>query len=123
MFEILKLRIFVARVQAELKAQHNSQSFVNLICQHPKNLEILDDINRRSYFRKTKIAPFLAVCQILGESLDLADLPFEQRMECAQLLAQRIEKVRRNNSFHLQHILLFGNLEETLMNWIERNQK
>ena len=41
MFEVFRLRVFVAKVQAELKAQHNDQKFVNEICQLPSNIEAL----------------------------------------------------------------------------------
>lgn len=123
MFAYLKLRFFVARVQAELKAQYDDQEFVNLICQHPANLETLADIEQHAYYKKTTISPFLATCQILGGSLDLADIAFEKRLICCELLSQRLAKARRDPHFRLQHIMIFGALEEKLLAWIDTNQR
>ncbi len=121
MFEAIKLRIFVARVQAELKAQYDDQQFVNYICQLPTNIEQLNVLREHAYYRKDRIAPFLAVCHILHESLLVTDLPVETKKICAALLAQRLQKAAGDRLFHLRHIMIFGELEQKLSAWGAEN--
>ncbi|KAA8694916.1 hypothetical protein [Pseudomonas cannabina] len=107
MFEILKMRIFVAKVQAELMAQHRDQDFVNTICQLPKNLNDLNFLRKNSYYKKEKIAPFIAACHVLCESLESKELNSQYKIICASLLAKRIQKSEGNQHFYLRHIQLF----------------
>lgn len=121
MFERFKLRVFVAKVQAELKAQHNNQQFVNTVCGQPSNIEKLNTLREHAYYRGDRIAPFLATCEVLRSSLRLAELPKDVRQICASLLAQRLQKAATNPSFRLRHISLFGDLEEDLSQWAREN--
>jgi hypothetical protein len=121
MFESIKLRLFVAKVQAELKAQYDDQSFVNRVCQLPENLEHLNVLREQAYFRKDRIAPFLAVCHILDASLNATALPLETRKICAALLGQRLQKASSDPHFRLRHIMIFGHLEENLSEWVMEN--
>lgn len=41
MFELLRSKIYLAKIQAELKAQYSDRAFVKKICQLPENLEQL----------------------------------------------------------------------------------
>jgi len=121
MFEGLKLRLFIAEVQAELKAQCDDQQLVNQVCQLPTNVEQLNLLRKQAYFRKDKIAPFLATCYILYESLLSEELPFEVKQICAALLAQRLQKASSNPPFRLRHIMIFGDLEQKLSSWAAEN--
>ncbi|MGK8438371.1 hypothetical protein ACRS3X_13690 [Ectopseudomonas hydrolytica] len=79
MFEALKLRFFISKVQAELMAQHQDQIFTNTVCQLPSNIEQLNLLREHAYYRKDKIAPFMAVCHVLGESLESEKLELETK--------------------------------------------
>lgn len=114
MFEVQKSRWFLAKVQAELKAQYNDQEFVDLICQLPSNLEKLDLIRKHAYYRKEKIAPFMAVCFVLCESLESSELPFDKKQTCAALLTNRLQKISTDPHFRLMHIEFIGELEQKL---------
>lgn len=122
MFYVFRLRLFIAKVQAELKAQYDDQDFVNRICQIPTNMEALATIKDSAYFRKEKVAPFLAVCHVLGESMYSEDLAQEERTICASLLAQRLEKVDGDPHFRMIHLMVFGDLEEKIMQWASENE-
>ncbi len=75
---------------------------------------LLESIRRTSYFRGTKIAPFLSVCELLGASFDTADLNEDDQKLCAALLAQRLLKVSGDPDFRLRHVLIIGSLEGKL---------
>ncbi len=122
MFEGLKLRLYLAKIQAELKAQYDDQQFVNLICQLSSNVEQLNVLREHAYYRKDRIAPFLAVCHILHESLLVDDLPLEVKKICAALLAQRLQKASTDPQFRLRHIMIFGELEQKLSAWTSENE-
>lgn len=122
MFDSLKLRFFMSKVQAELIAQYNDQSFVNKVCQLPEHVEQLDMIRRAAYYRKEKVAPFLAVCFILGECIDSEFLTQEERHIAAALLAQRLQRVSSDPSFRLRHIMIFGDLDAKLSTWSRENE-
>lgn len=121
MFDGLKLRFFVAKVQAELKAQYDDQQFVDSVCQLPTNFEQLDVIRQHAYYRKDSIAPFLAACHILYESLISAGLSLDTKKICAALLAQRLQKAAGDPQFRLRHIMIFGDLEQKLSDWASEN--
>lgn len=119
MFDALKLRIFVSRVQAELIAQHKDQQFVNAVCQVDETLEGLNEIRKNAYYRKDKIAPFLSVCYVLGEGLEAGSLSTKTREVCADLLFDRLCKARSDPYFHMRHFQIFGDLESKLSAWRE----
>ncbi len=119
MFEALKLRLFISKVQAELMAQHRDQSFTNTVCQLPSNIEQLNSLREHAYYRKDKIAPFMAVCHLLGESLESEKLEIDTKKICAALLAQRLQKARSDRHFHMRHFQIFGDLEQKLEQWAE----
>lgn len=123
MFEGFKLRLFLAKVQAELKAQYADQQFVNLICQLPSNIDQLNVLREHAYYRNDRIAPFLAVCHILHESLLVDELPPEVKNICAALLAQRLQKASADPQFRLRHIMIFGELEQKLSEWASENER
>lgn len=117
MFELLKAKIYLAKIQAELKAQYGDQAFVNKVCQLPENLEQLRVLCEQAYYRKDRIAPFLNVCHILGESMSSKSLSEGDREICASLLAQRLQKASSDPQFRLRHIIIFGDLEDKIREW------
>lgn len=121
MFESIKLRLFVAKVLAELEAQHNDPAFAKLICLAPSNLEHLNTLREAAYYRKDKIAPFLATCHILAESLNLNEIPNEEKKICAFLLAQRIEKASNDRHFWVKHVVILTSLKRQLYEWGANN--
>lgn len=121
MFQVLKNRIFVAKVQAEIMAQHNDQHFVNHVCQLPQTIEQLAFINEHAHFRKEAVAPFIAACHVLCESLSLPEVSHQYKIICAGLLAQRLQKVSTNPQFRLKYLMVFGKMEETFTEWTQAN--
>jgi hypothetical protein len=117
MFELIKARVYIARVQAELKAQYDDQAFVNRVCQLPENLKQLRVLREQAYYKKERIAPFMNVCHILGESINSDSLSEGDREICASLLAQRLQKAATDPQFRLRHIMIFSDLEEKLKDW------
>ncbi len=121
MFNSLKLRLFVAKIQAELLAQYNDQNFVNRVCQSPENLDNLNILRQQAYYKKDGAAPFITTCNLLGECIDSEQLSMEDRHICASLLAQRLNKTSNDPSFRHRHIMIFGGLEEKLSAWTHEN--
>lgn len=121
MFEAIKLRMYFAKIQAELKAQYNDQAFVNRVCQLPHIMEQLVEIRTKAYYKDQKIAPFLNVCFVLGEAMESDLLTQEDRAICAGLLAQRLEKASSDPHFRLRHIMIFGDLENKVSEWAAEN--
>lgn len=121
MFELIKARMYIAKVQAELKAQYADQAFVNRVCQLPENLKQLRVLREQAYYKKDRIAPFMNVCHILGESISSKSLPESDREICASLLAQRLQKASTDPQFRLRHIMIFSDLEEKLSDWAAEN--
>lgn len=121
MFEAFKSRIFIAKVMAEIKAQHADLEFIVRLFENTKNIEHLSVIKDQAYYRKDKVAPFIHACHILGESMDNPEFSEEDRKICASLLAQRLEKVSSNPAFRFQHIMIFGALEEKVLDWGRAN--
>ncbi|MCP5161212.1 MAG: hypothetical protein H6999_12690 [Hahellaceae bacterium] len=121
MCEAIKLRMYFAKIQAELKAQYNDQVFVNRVCQLPHIMEQLGEIRTKAYYKGEKIAPFLNVCFVLGEAIESDLLTQEDRAICAALLAQRLEKVSSDPHFRLRHIMIFGDLENKVSKWAANN--
>ncbi|MFT6141769.1 MAG: hypothetical protein ACJAXN_003004 [Psychromonas sp.] len=119
MFEALKLRFFISKVQAELLAQHRDQDFTNTICQLPSNMEQLNLLRKHAYFRKDSMAPFMAVCHLLGESIESDSLEIEIKNTCAALLTERLQKAKTDLKFHRRHFNIFGNLERKIAPWIK----
>ncbi|MDR6984322.1 hypothetical protein J2X32_002966 [Rheinheimera pacifica] len=120
MFEKFKRKIFLAKIQAELKAQYNDQDFVDTVCQHPKIIEKIKLIKEQAYYRNDKIAPFLTVCFILGEAAFTDDFPKDIREISLSLLAKRLIKVGGDPQFKLRHIMIFGDLEEKMRAHIDQ---
>ncbi len=110
--------MFVAKVQAELMAQHKDQHFVNHICQLPEHIDQLVSIREQAYFRRDATAPFIAACHVLCASLTNIAVSEQDKVICASLLAQRLEKVAGNPPFRLKFILIFGEIEEKFANWV-----
>jgi hypothetical protein len=121
MFQAVKNRWFVAKVQAEIMAQHDDQHFVNHICQLPNNIEQLIFMNEHAYFRRDAVAPFIAACHVLCESLSQAEVSDQHKIICAGLLAQRLQKVSSNAQFRLKYLMIFGKMEEDFANWAQAN--
>jgi hypothetical protein len=119
MFEVLRLRFFISKVQEELLAQYLDQDFTKTICQLPSNMEQLNLLRKHAYFRKDSMAPFMAVCHVLGESLASDTLEIEIKNTCASLLAERLQKARTDLKFHRRHFKIFANLERKLAQWFE----
>ena len=115
MFEALKLRLFISKVQAELMAQYRDQNFTNTVCQLPSNIEQLNVLREHAYYRKDRVAPFMAVCHVPGESLESDALDIDTQNTCAALLAQRLQKTRTDRHFHMRYFQIFGDLEQ----WVE----
>jgi len=88
MFEAIKLRMYFSKIQAELKAQYNDQAFVNRVCQLPHIMEQLGKIRTNAYYKGQKIAPFLNVCFVLGESMESDLLTQEDRHLCRVAFSQ-----------------------------------
>lgn len=121
MFELLKAKIYLSKIQAELKSQYGDQAFVNKVCQLPENIEQLRVLREQAYYRKDRIAPFLNVCHILGESMSSESLSEGDREICASLLAQRLQKAYSDPQFRLRHITIFGDLEDKIREWAAEN--
>ncbi|ABM03891.1 hypothetical protein Ping_2148 [Psychromonas ingrahamii 37] len=119
MFEALRLKFFISKVQAELLAQHLDQNFTKAVCQLSSNMEQLNLLRKHAYFRKDSMAPFIAVCHLLGDSLASDTLEIEIKKTCAALLAERLQKARTDLKFHRRHFRIFGHLERRLAQWIE----
>lgn len=122
MFDVLRLRIFVAKVQAEIKAQHNDQGFVNFVCQQPDVIEELNRIRKNEYYRSLKIAPFLAACKVLAMNAYAQDSPLEIKMLSATLLQSRLRKARANPEFYEIHQMAFDEIEDLYHAAIEDNR-
>jgi hypothetical protein len=116
-FDELRFRYFLAKVQAELKAQHYDQQFVDLVCHLPSNLELLMLLRDQPNYRKDSLLPFLAVCSILGASLSIEDFSKDVKMTCAELLEQRLQKADSNLPFKSRHETLLIHLENRLTAW------
>lgn len=121
MFAVIRMYLYMMRVQAELKGQHNEQAFVNLVCHRPATIEDLRTLREEAYFRTDKIAPFMGVCRVLSNALTDLDLPFDARRTSASLLAQRLIRIGNDPQFRLRHLMIFGELEEKLRDWMEAN--
>jgi hypothetical protein len=119
MFETLRLRFFISKVQAELLDQHRDKNFTKTVCQLPSNMEQLNLLRKHAYFRKENIAPFMAVCHLLGESLESDTLEIEIKNTCAALLTQRLQKAKIDLKFYRRHFQILGNLERKLAQWSE----
>ncbi len=116
----LKLRMFIAKVQAEIMAQCGNQELVNKICQYPEIIEELDVIRRTSYYRKDKNAPFLTACYVLGSALDVYYFDDDLKKKCLYLLISRLNKARENPHFSQRHFHIFSDLEEKADSYIEK---
>lgn len=121
MFEAIKLRMFFAKVQAELKAQYSDQSFINRVCQLPQIMEQLAEIRKNAYYKDKKIAPFLNVCILLGEAMESDFLSVDDKTVCATLLAQRLQRAATDPYFRITHILLFDVLEQKILAWTHQD--
>lgn len=109
----------MAKVQAELKAQQKDLQFVNEICQLPSSREALRELRQYAYYRKDKEAPFLAVCHILAESLESAELNIEMKFVCCTLLVGRLQKASTDPHLQSKHCFIFNELERKFESWIE----
>ncbi|WP_417846754.1 hypothetical protein [Thalassospira povalilytica] len=110
----LRLRLFIAKVQAELMAQCGDQPLVNKICQYPEIVADLDVIRQTAYYRKDSNAAFLSSCYVLGAALDVYYFSPADKKKCAALLAQRLAKARSDPHFSMRHFQIFGDLEDKL---------
>lgn len=117
MFEGIKKRLFFAKIQAELKAQYNDQQFVNRVCQLPPTVKLILDSRNKSYFKGTKIEPFLWCLIVLGEASTSNLLSSENRNLSASLLADRLTKSNSNPSFRIEHSDIISQAEAQLSNW------
>lgn len=121
MFSYITRRFFIAKIQAEIIAQHNDQKFVNTVCQTPEIIETLNVIQQHAYYRKDKNAPFLIACFVLGEGLASNSFDEETKSLCAKLLIQRLTKARGDPHFQMRHFSLFSDLEEKIDLWFQEN--
>ncbi len=115
MFRTFIARRFVAKIQAELYAQYADQNFINRVCQRSESLELIEQIRKLAYYRKSKMEAFLAVCSVLSDCLSADDVDTNDKQICASLLAQRI--LRSSDQFKIRHFQLFGDIERQLMEW------
>ncbi|MEO5606704.1 MAG: hypothetical protein ABIR13_03865 [Polaromonas sp.] len=120
MFEVIRQRMFFAKVQAELKAQYNDQNFVNRVCQLPPTMRLIAESREHAYFDGTKIAPFLYVLIVLGEAVTSELLPEEDRNLSAALLKDRLSKANSNPGFRIAHISVIHEAEQKLSTWEEK---
>jgi len=110
MFEVIKFRWFVSKVQAELKAQideegyHDpegrpiySQGYVNRVCQIPENIELLKKLRDDPKFVNPKYDTQIFVCYVLASSLNSDQVSMYDKELAAVLLAQRLIKARSGN--------------------------
>ena len=117
MFEAIKLRFFFAKIQAELKAQHNDQAFVNRLCHDPTIVKLIVGWRSDAYFEGTKIAPFLYTMLLLGAVANSKIFTEDDRNLAASLLADRILKTRSNARFHKAHLPVIQKSEADLVAW------
>ena len=47
--------MYLAKIQAELKAQYNDQAFVNRVCQLPDVLDQLGELRTQAYYNGQKL--------------------------------------------------------------------
>lgn len=123
MFETIKFRMYIAKTQAELKAQYSDQDFVNRVCQLPENIEHLRDVREHAYYGRDRTAPVINVCHVLCEGMNSKSLSEDDREVCASLLAQRLQMVASDPHFKLRHFLIFSDLEEKIADWAATNDK
>lgn len=117
MFEGLKLRMLLAKIQAELKAQYNDQQFVNRVCQLPPTVKLITDSWEGAYFRGTKVEPFLYVLVVLGEAVSSDLLSLDERNLCASLLNDRLSRVRDDIRFISTFGSIYHTAEDRLSEW------
>ncbi len=103
MFDSIVLRFRIAKVQAELKAQHNDQLFVNEICQDYNSVNIINFYFQDSLFRKKKDAAFLVVCAILAKAILSKDMDDSSREVCCLLLRDRVDRINSDSQYASQN--------------------
>lgn len=114
MFSAMSKRWFLAKIMAEVKAQHSNQDFVNRLVSSPDVLEAISGLNRLAYYRKRKDAYFLYACEALSVGMNDAGLSLEDQAICEFLLASRLQKANSDPHYYSQNILLFGNWSNLL---------
>ncbi len=91
-----KRMVFFSGVQAELKAQHPDQDFVNRVCQTDasKNLILAEFFpNQDIIAGPKKMKYFVVVCEVLSQRLALGDVSANDQLLCAKLLQDRYNKL------------------------------
>lgn len=98
MFKAFSRSFFFAGVQAELKAQHNDQGFVERVCQGEdganyfnKRLDRWRDLS--SGIKPAKVRFFIMTCGVLGDRLICGDLAKVELNLCAKLLSDRCARI------------------------------
>ncbi|SAL28626.1 hypothetical protein AWB68_01405 [Caballeronia choica] len=122
MLTAVKTRWFQSKVQAEIKAQHNDQAFVNTVFNRVDVLRELDRLRNDPVLARAKTGPFLAACKVLALNVAATDSEPIVQMQCANLLGERLRKARSNNAFYEAHKAFFSEVENLFHNAIERNR-
>ncbi|SUB83054.1 Uncharacterised protein [Pragia fontium] len=117
MFNSIVLRFRIAKVQAELKAQHNDQRFVNEICQDYNSVNIIDFYFQDSLFRKRKDAGFLVVCAILAKAICLKNIDDPNREICYLLLRDRVDRINSDSQYASQNSDILSDCNLALKAW------
>jgi hypothetical protein len=134
MFEVIKFRWFISKVQAELKAQidqgdfHDrkgrlvySQGYVNLICQVPENLELLKELRENPKFVNPQYDLQIFVSHVLASSLNSDQISMYDKEFAGVLLAQRLIKARSGNVIRRLFESEIREFERIALNFKEQN--
>lgn len=117
MFDSIILRFRVAKVQAELNAQINNQSFVNHLCQLPQSLRLINFLSKNAYYRKRKDSAFLMVCALMLEIINDEEQQVEDRAACCDILKERLGRIKRDEAYSAQNMWLVQECERTINFW------
>jgi hypothetical protein len=92
LFKGLKQGAILAGVQAELIGQVNNQKFVSKVCQHPLNMEFIDEFKSEKPIYG-KAFNFISVCYFLSNILDSSDFYVNEKKLALELLEDRFSRV------------------------------
>ncbi|HEY9079373.1 hypothetical protein [Magnetovibrio sp.] len=122
MFGRMKRKMFAAKVMAEIKAQTGNQEFVDRLFSTDWTEEQLEHLRKHAYYRKDSAASFLYGCHMLHQGMLDDGFDTEMRAACCYFLTDRLRKANTNPQFWQQHILIFGNLNDAVMQFSEQLQ-
>ena len=114
MFDRVKKQLFMAKIMAEIKAQHNDQAFVDRLFFTEQAAEHLEVLRTSAYYRKDVEAPFIHGCHMLRQGIADAALDEATKATCGYLLIERLTKAQSNPAIWAIHIDLFSDMMGTI---------